>query len=465
MTFTEHEPSIDPDAIPVPFALTDLGNAERLVAVHGNRIRHVPGMGWLVWDSRRWRSDDTGELQRRAKLTVRAIYNDASNCEDDEERKRIIGWARTSESEPRLRAMVNLASTEMSIVNRASELDGDPYLLTVLNGTVNLRTGELQPHSPADLITKLAPAKYDPAARSERWEQFLLRVTGNDLELLTFLQRLAGYTITGTTDEEILAFLHGPGATGKTTTVKAITSALGEYAATSDFGTFLARSGDRGIPNDIARLAGARMVISVEVQDGARLAEGLIKQITGGDKIAARFLHQEFFEFEPQFTLWLVANARPRAHSGDDALWRRILQVPFTEVIPAAERDPDLKRALHTEPAEQAAILTWLVQGCLAWQREGLNVPARVRNYTDEYRTENDPLADWIADECELAPDYETAVGQLRSAYETWCERNGNRPIDAGRRWGDALKAHGCATKRTGRERRWTGIQLVTGDA
>jgi hypothetical protein len=198
---------------------------------------------------------------------------------------------------------------------------------------------------------------------------------------------------------------------------------LGEYAATADFESFLQRRGDGGIRNDIARLAGGRMVVSVEVEDGKRLAEGLIKQLTGGDKIAARFLHREYFEFEPQFTLWLVANARPRAHADDDALWRRILQIPFTEVIPAAERDPELKRALRTNPAEQIAILAWLVHGCLEWQEHGLAVPERVRNYTEEYRQENDPLAEWIADECQLGAEHWTAARDLRAIRTVVRER------------------------------------------
>jgi putative DNA primase/helicase len=443
------------------FALTDYGNAERLVAMHGQDIRHASGIGWLVWDGRRFSPDDTGELLRRAKSTARAIYHDAANCEDDDERKRIGAWARTSESEPRLRAMVSLAASEPTVVVRARDLDADPFQLNVLNGTVDLRTGVLQPHNRDYLITKLAPVEYDRHARSDRWEAFLRRVTGDDDELNAFVQRLAGYTIAGVTDEEILAFLHGPGATGKTTAVEAIKAVLGDYASTSDFETFLARRGDAGIRNDVARLAGARMVVSVEVEDGKRLAEGLIKQLTGGDKIAARFLHREYFEFEPQFTLWLVANARPRAHASDDALWRRILQIPFTEVIPAAERDPELKRTLRTDPAEQTAILAWLVQGCLKWQRRGLDVPERVHNYTEEYRQENDPLAEWIADDCQLGPDQSTQVRELRESYERWCEQNGTRAIDAGRRWGDALKAHGCTQQRGhGGKRKWTGISL-----
>lgn len=373
------------------FSLTDLGNAERLVAAHGSDIRYVPGLGWLAWDGRRWARDDTGALLRLAKRTARAILHDAANCEDNDERGRILTWARNSESEPRLKAMVSLAASEEAVVARSGQLDADPWLLNVQNGTIELETGKLREHGQRDLITKLAPVAYDPDAVSPRWDAFLERVTGSDRDLLGFIQRLAGYTITGRTDEEILAFPHGPGATGKSTAVEAIRGVLGDYGCTADFETFLARRGDAGIRNDIARLAGARMVVSVEVDDGKRLAEGLIKALTGGDTITARYLYAEAFEFTPQFTLWLVANARPRVHADDDALWRRILQIPFTVVIPPDERDPELKRALRTNPVEQAAILAWLIQGCRDWQTRGLDVPDRVRDYTAEYRAENDP--------------------------------------------------------------------------
>lgn len=444
----------------IAFSLTDLGNAERLVAAHGRDIRYVPGVGWLVWDGRRWARDDTGALIRIAKLTARAILHDAANCEDDDERKRILSWARSSESEARLKAMVNLAATEKPVIVRAGQLDADPWLLNVQNGTINLETGELRLHLRDDLITKLAPVTYEPDARSSRWEQFLKRVTGGDQELLGFVQRLAGYTITGRTDEEILAFPHGPGATGKSTTVEAIKSVLGDYGATADFETFLVRRGDAGVRNDIARLAGTRLVISVEVDDGKRLAEGLLKQVTGGDTVTARYLYTEAFEFIPQFTLWLVANARPRVHADDDALWRRILQIPFIVVIPPEERDPELKRALRTDPTEQTAILAWLVQGCLDWQQRGLDVPDRVRDYTNEYRAENDALAEWINDECQLEPNSWTSARDLRASYEHWCTQSGTKPLDGDRPWGAALKAHDCTRKRRSKAHGWQGIAL-----
>jgi putative DNA primase/helicase len=204
---------------------------------------------------------------------------------------------------------------------------------------------------------------------------------------------------------------------------------LGEYAATADFETFLKRHGDGGIRNDVARLAGARLVISIEVDNGKALAEGLLKLLTGGDTVAARFLYRETFEFQPRFKLWLAANDRPRVNADDAAMWRRILQLPFTEVIPEAERDERVKLALRTDPDVQKAILAWAVQGCLAWQRRGLDVPQRVRDYTNEYRAENDPIAGWLDDTCELDPLAFTSTADLRASHETWATGNGEQPI------------------------------------
>lgn len=447
------------------FPCTDYGNAERLVARDGRDLRYCQGIGWLVWDGRRWRHDDSGEVMRRAKAMSRAILAEALGSNNEDERKRIAQWAFKSETEPRLRAAITLAESEEPIVVRTDELDANPWLLTALNGTVDLKSGKLHHHRREDLITKLAPVSYDPDAPSLRWEMLLTRVTGGDADLATFLQRLAGYTACGVTDEEILCFVHGPGSTGKTTFVETLKSVLGDYSATSDFESFLERRGDGGIRNDIARLAGTRMVCSTEVQDGKRLAEGLIKQLTGGDKVAARFLHKEFFEFQPRFTLWLVANDRPKARASDDALWRRIVSVPFVVVVPQAERDPELKRQLRSNSEDQSAVLAWLVSGALAWQTRGLDIPDVVRAATAEYRAENDYLSDFIGDECRLGPDLTAFAGELRRAYEGWCERNGEKPI-AERTWGAQLKDHGCVKDRQTdgqRLRIWHGIAL--GDA
>jgi putative DNA primase/helicase len=291
------------------------------------------------------------------------------------------------------------------------------------------------------------------------WQDFLERVTGGDAELAEFLRRAVGYTLTGHTSEEVLFFVHGATATGKSTKLEAVKAVLGEYAAVADFETFLKRHGDAGIRNDVARLAGARFVLSVEVDDGKSLAEGLLKILTGGDTVAARFLYRETFEFQPRFKLWLAANSRPRVSADDAAIWRRILQVPFVHVIPEAERDERVKIQLRTDPHAHAAILAWAVKGCLEWQQVGLAVPQCVRDYTAEYRAENDPLRDWLDDACELDADGWTSSADLRQSYTAWCESNGEKPRDV-KRFAAALTAKGCRQSKVNHVRGWEGIRV-----
>ena len=415
---------------------------------HGGDLRYAPGIGWLHWDGRRWAVDIDGEPIRRAKRTVRAMYAEASTIDDTEARKRLIAWATQSESEARLRAAVKLAETELEVIVRPDELDADPWLFNAANGTIDLRTGALREHRREDLMTRITTVVYDPDARSDLWDGFLDRITASDADLVAFYRRAVGYSLSGHTSEEVLFFAHGPTATGKSSKLEAIRAVLGEYAATADFETFLKRHGDAGIRNDVARLAGARLVISVEVDDGKALAEGLLKLLTGGDTVAARFLYRETFEFRPMFKLWLAANERPRVNADDAAMWRRILQLPFVNVIPEAERDERVKLALRTDPGVQSAILAWAVQGCLEWQQRGLDVPAVVRDYTNAYRAEQDPLRDWLTDCTADDRSAWTSAADLGNSYRAWCEENGERALTP-QKLGSLLERKGYPAERS----------------
>jgi putative DNA primase/helicase len=442
------------------FKRTDYGNAERLVDRHGDQLRFSSGIGWLVWDGRRWQRDENRSAMRLMKETVRAMWSELPEIADPAEKSTFFSFLLRSESEPRLKAALKLAESEAGVVVSASELDCRPWLLNVRNGTLDLRTGELRAHDPADLLTKLSPAVFEANARSTLWESFLERITGGDHALRGFLQRAVGYSLTGDTREEKLFFAHGPAASGKSTFLEAIKAVLGDYATTADFESFLKKKGDAGVRNDIARLAGTRMTIGIEVEEGKRLAEGLLKTLTGGDTITARHLYKEFFEFLPQFKLWLAANARPRVSASDSGMWRRIVQVPFTEAIPEQERDPGVKLQLKHDHDVQAAILAWALEGCLAWQKHGLAIPERVRLYTDEYRAENDPLADFFEERCVFEPRAVVRRSELRRAYEEWAKENGEWPV-APRTLAGALKARGGSDGvKVDGERAWRGVSL-----
>jgi putative DNA primase/helicase len=441
------------------FPLTDSGNAERFDRTCGERFRYsAPERAWYAWTGKRWEPDKTGRAMAETKRVTRALYREAGGIEDQNERAAVAGWARKTEALERRRAMLVLAQSEGGIPITPDQWDADPWLFNCASGSIDLRRGELRPHRREDLITRMAPIEYDPCARSEVWDQFLRDSTADDPEFMDFLQRAAGYSLTGDTREEVLFMPLGPGGTGKSTFLEAVRGVMGDYARTADFETFIQKHGD-GPRNDIAALAGRRLVISIEVEEGKRLAEGIVKNITGRDTISARFLYQEAFEFRPQFKLWLAANDAPRVRHADTAIWRRILRLPFEHVVPPDRRDPTLKERLCGMPDCQRAILAWAIEGVLRWRENGLMVPDRIVSATAAYRQEQNPLLDFLADSCECGPDLAVAAGTLRKAYELWCVRNGAEPIRI-QRFAASLRAEGFEQLRTEVSRIWQGIGL-----
>ncbi|MBE0660685.1 MAG: bifunctional DNA primase/polymerase [Bryobacteraceae bacterium] len=450
----------DPDDRLISFPYTDSGNAERFEMVNGGDFRYCGAHGkWYAWDGTRWAIDDAGRASLAAKDVARRLYAEAATITDDTPRRAAAGWARQSESAARRAAMLTLAQGEGRIPVRPEAFDADPWLLNVLNGVVDLRTGELLQHRREGLMTRQCPVVYDPGARSHEWAEFLRVTTDGDDELIEFLMRVAGYAFTGSTREEKLFMVLGPTGSGKSTWLEALKSVAGDYARTADFETFTLRR-DAGIRNDIAALAGRRLVLAIETEEGKRLAEGLVKSLTGRDTIAARYLYGEFFEFRPQFKLILAANDAPKVRHQDEAIWRRIVRLPFEHTVPASRRDPGLKERLTADPANLSAILAWAIEGCLRWQESGLGEPERVRIATLAYREDQDPLREFIQECCELGPDYRISTRSLRGAYERFCEAEGYEHPLGPKRFADALKMTRCEAERTPEERLWRGIRL-----
>jgi P4 family phage/plasmid primase-like protien len=445
--------------VAAPIALTDLGNAERLVRAHGLDLRYCHRWGtWLVYDGQRWRTDETDEVARRAKTTVRAIAFEAAVAADERSRRDLMSHARRSEAESRLRALVALAESEPGIPITPDEIDRDPWLLNVANGTIDLRTGELRPHRREDWLTKLTPIDYDPAAGCPTWLAFLDRVMAGRAELVDYWQRVLGYALTGDVGEQVLFFLHGAGSNGKTTLLNVVLALVGDYGKQAPPDLLLAKRGDGNHPTEIADLLGARVVTTVEVEDGRRLAESLVKQLTGGDRLKARFMRQDFFEFDARFKLFLAANHRPVIRGTDHAIWRRVRLIPFDVTIPPAERDRTLPEKLR---AELPGILAWAVQGCLAWQREGLGLPDAVASATQSYRAEMDTLADFLAERCVLTETATATSKALFAAYRAWCEETGEKAMTQ-KAFTTRLSEHGLRPGRApGGTRIWTGIGLT----
>lgn len=441
----------DPD--PLPFNLTDLGNAERLAAWHGDKLRHVPAWGWLVWNGKRWERNG-GAAVRLAKEAVRMIYQEAARGLDEDERNAIAQWAMKSESEHHINAMLGLAESDAVIEARPEMFDSDPMLLNCANGTLDLRTGELHAHDPADRLTRLIGAEYHPDAPAPTWEAFLFRVMGGRQTLIDFLRRAIGYSLTGDTGEQCLFFCYGRGANGKSTFLETIRALSGEYAQTTEFETLLAKRNTSGAANpEIARMSGVRFVTAIEAGEGRRLNEPVIKALTGGDAVTARHLYHDHFEFHPQFKLWLAANHKPTVKGTDEAIWRRIRLIPFTVTIPEGERDPKLAAKLR---AELPGILAWAVRGCLEWQAEGLGTPDEVRAATEQYRAEQDVLAAFLEECCVQKPEAEAGAGKLLEAYKSWTGES----IDA-KELRQKLTERGFKQQHTKRGNVWQGIGLV----
>jgi len=444
-----------------PANLTDLGNARRLVRLFGNRtICHVrPWKKWLVWTGTRWQIDETGEVLRLAKHVVGGLYADAGYELDRDRRKDLARHALNSESVRSIQAMVTLAETEAGIPVLPEQLDRDPWLLNVLNGTLDLRTGTLRPHRREDLITKMIPVVYEDAAPCPTWLRFLDRIFAGRAPLISFVQRALGYSLAGDTREQALFLCSGTGANGKSTLMQTIRSLLVDYAGELASNTLLQRKSDLAMAmNDLATLQGTRFVVTAESDMGRGLAEALVKQLTGGEAIKVKRLYQDLFAIMPTFKLWLATNHKPIIRGTDHAIWRRMRLIPFDVQIPRAEQDPTLLEQLR---AERPGILRWLVDGCLAWQREGLGMPEEVQIATETYRAEMDTLGEFLAAHVVKDPMGTVGAAELYDAYKKWVLPE--EPITA-TRFKAQLLERGCHQEELRSGRRWFGIRLRAAD-
>jgi putative DNA primase/helicase len=423
------------------FSFTDAGNAERLVRRHGADLRycHV-WKKWLTWNGTRWQEDTTGAVMRYAKATARAIATEeTAGVKDDKQFAQLLAWSKASLSQARLKAMIDLAQSEPGIPIQPDDLDKDPWLLNCSNGTLDLKTGALRPHQQRDLLTKSTGIPYDPCATCPMWEAFLERVFDGKQELMSWVWKAIGYSLTGLTTEQCFFLCHGIGSNGKSTFLNMLRSLTGEYGEQATFETFL-RQDRESVRNDLATLKGCRFVAALEMDQGRQLAESLVKALTGGDALTVRFLFSEFFTYTPQFKVWLAANHKPEIRGTDHAMWRRVRLIPFDVVIPENQQDKTLSEKLR---GELPGILTWAVRGCLAWQEEGLEPPEAVKTATQAYKEESDRLSSFLAECCIVQPDLRTPAGNLFAAYQEWLKTNGEKDGLNQTQFGRALNERG----------------------
>ena len=354
--------------------------------------------------------------------------------------------------------MLTLAGTEEGIVVSPDDLDADPYLLNCRNGTFDLREGELRPHDPADLLTKMAGTAYDPAAEGRVFAAFLERVQP-DPDMRGYLARLLGHALEGRIVSHVLPIFHGDGGNGKGTLIAAVLAALGDYADAADPELLTARTFDAH-PTGTADLYGLRLAVLHESDHGRRLAEGTVKRLTGGDRLKARRMREDFWSFEPSHTFVMLTNHRPVVSGADEGIWRRLRLVPWDVVIPPAERDEELGDRLALE---RAAVLAWLVAGYHDWRARGLADPEPVTRATDAYRAESDALGRFLDQQCLTGPHYHVRSAELFAAWSKWCAAEGEDP-GTQTAFSVALTNRGFDKRATKAANVWTGLGLASDD-
>ncbi len=441
-------------------ALNDDGNADRLIDAYGERIRYCDELGmWLIYDGRRWRRDRVREIENLAAKALRGIGAEAAAVEGAEY-KELLRWGLRSGDVPRIRASIARAASDERVRIRASELDADPWLLTCLSGTLDLRSGRLRPHAAGDLISRLAPCEWDPAARSEDLEQLLEHATGGDRAFAAFLRRAAGYSLTGLAGEEVFFLLEGPEATGKSTLTEALMAALGDYARAANAELFLARARAGGPRDELVALDGARLVVVAEFGRDKGMNEALLKQLTGGDRVSARGCYEREREFDFTAKLWFHTNFIPAMSDDDGAVWRRARIVPFKHTVAAKDRDGRLKARLRDPAISGAAMLAWAAQGCDEWREGGLGTAPAVEQATRSVRESMDPLAGFFEDCCAFEPGAWTRNCDLKAAHAAWHGGGSARRL-SDREWGARFTSRGAAPRKRNGVRGWLGVRLL----
>lgn len=428
-------------------AFSDEVVARMFATRNANHLRYVAGWGkWMIWDGCRWKTD--------VRLQALALVRDL--CAEVASDPLASRYAKSIASAKMVRAVEFLARADSRFAASADQWDTDPMLLNTTGGIVDLRTGTLSPCDPAAHMTKVTAVA--PSGACPVFLAFLERIMASDADLISYVQRVLGYALTGDTSEHALFFGYGTGGNGKSVLIDTAAGILGDYSRSAPIEAFAESIGERH-PTELAGLQGARLVTAVETEDGRRWAESRIKTLTGGDKISARFMRQDFFEYQPQFKLLIAGNHKPGLRTVDEAMRRRFHLIPFAVSIPESERDGGLKDKLR---AEWPGILAWMIQGCLRWQEIGLSPPVAVRRATSAYLEAEDLLGAWLDECCDADPCEWEPSANLFASWKAHAERAGEKS-GSSKRLGQMLENRGFQPKRTSCARGFEGLRLKEG--
>ena len=450
----------------------DVLNGRRFAKKFAGRLAYTHQTGkWLEFVDHAWVADELGRVMQHAIDLTHDFFLDVAQMSIEaargggraaaDEADEMLRHAKASQNKPRLEAMLSIAKTEPEIAMNTGSFDANDQRLGVKNGVIELDGGIFRDGEPEDYISRQAGSDFDGDADCPTFLRFLSEVQP-DPDVRSWLQRFCGYCLTGSTAEQIFLVSHGNGANGKSVFWEVIRKMLNEYATTVQFDTFTEKNNNDSIRNDLARLDKVRLVIANEGQNGARLDEGIVKQITGGDEITARFLHREFFTFRPRFKVSLITNHKPVISGNDNGIWRRVVLLPWQVTIPAEQRDRNLEAKLT---AELPGVLNWALEGLQRYKEVGLDLPAALVRANAEYRQDSDVIGLWLADCAALNSNSKTPLRQVYNSYKQWATDNGHKPMSS-KSLGDRLKERGIRECRIGSAgtRGWEGVSINFAD-
>jgi P4 family phage/plasmid primase-like protien len=450
-------PSVPGAAVPEEYALTDAGNAERLIAAYGDQVRYCAAFNaWYLWNGKVWVRDDANRMLLIATIVARSIHREAAEAPTADRSRALSRWAIISESLHARKAMIDSAAPHIPVLPGA--FDARPELFNCRNGTLELATMTFREHRKEDMLTKMAAADYDPAAQCPQWLAHLDMIFGSDADYLNGFQSMCGYTLLGTNPRQVMFILYGRGRNGKSKTIEVLARIFADYAVNIAADSLMAKRFENA-RSDLARLAGARLATAAEGAEGAKMDEAIIKQITGEYVITVRKLYENEFEFTPVAKIWMTTNHEPVIPGTDDGIWRRIWMVPFSVQIPEEKCDPDIAAKLLSE---SSGILNWCLAGLSRYYANGnrLVQPRKVLQATANLRTVSDTVGLFLATECVLELEARMTRTAFKEMFAKWCEEEGIRHIPSGRRIALALKERGVHEGgRSGNDRFWSGIR------